>query len=121
MRFALLMSAAERNADGGVRRSFEGLLARCDDGRVTVVEVGPPMHDAETATTVSVDGRGVLLADRPAVPLERAIDAFCIVEAAECGVVVESVAAMPAVAEGAVVEIRPVVDSPFIPPIGRAW
>lgn len=111
MRCALLMSAAGPDADGDLRTGLQRWPDCRDGGRVTVVEPGLLLHDPLTATTVTVDGCDVLLADRPAVPLDRALDAYCVVDAADRSVVIDFVAALPAVRLGAVVEIRPTLGS----------
>lgn len=116
MRYALLMSAAGREVEGAWRRHLGGWPAGSHD--VAVVDPGLPMHDPDVATTVTVDGRDIVLADRPAVPPDRALYAYCSVEADLRRAVIDYVSAMPAVQGGAVVEIRQVVDAPHDRP---AW
>lgn len=50
--------------------------------RVAVVDPGLPLYDPAMATTVTVEGRDIVLADRPALPLDHALRAYCLVELA---------------------------------------
>lgn len=75
-----------------------------DSRDVAVVDRGLPMHGPDMATTVTVEGCDIVLADRPAVPPDRALGACCIVETGDHRALIDYVAAMPAVQSGAVVE-----------------
>lgn len=115
MRYVLLMSTGERRADGVTRRALHGWPDEVKGPRVKLIDPGRPMYEPDMATTVTVDPWHVRLSDGPVVAPERALDAYCVVEGLRSAVI-DYVATLPAVHDGAVVEIRAVTQNPVISP-----
>lgn len=100
-----LLMSSEREAHDVWQRRRGGWPE--DSREVVVVDPGLPMHGPDVPKTAAVEGSAIVLADRPAVASDRAVGAYCLVEAADPRAVIDCVAAMPAVQAGPVVEFRP--------------
>ncbi|RSN12617.1 hypothetical protein DMB42_10465 [Nonomuraea sp. WAC 01424] len=109
MRYALLINERPGAYDGlddderaGVSARYAALMA---DERVIA---GERLQPAATATTVRMDGGGLLVTDGPFADTKEILGGFYIVEAADLDEALELAAAIPAVRMGGSVEVRPV-------------
>jgi hypothetical protein len=100
--YAETLTDAERAA---VRAEFAALAndARC----VRAAQLQP----AETATCVRVAGGRTLMTDGPFADTKEVLGGFCLIEAANLDEAIELAASIPATRHGAVVEVRPVVET----------
>src|SRR4051794_39723830 len=74
------------------------------------VTPGVRMQDAESATTVRVEGGNVLTTDGPFVAVKEALGGYLFFEADDLDAAIELAARIPAARLGGAVEVRPVVE-----------
>ncbi|MFI6924328.1 YciI family protein [Nonomuraea spiralis] len=102
LRGDLAEEVAERKRGQDVVVTGAALMA---DERVIA---GERLQPAATATTVRMDGGGLLVTDGPFADTKEILGGFYIVEAADLDEALELAAAIPAVRMGGSVEVRPV-------------
>jgi hypothetical protein len=71
---------------------------------------GAELQDANTATTVRVDGGRTLTTDGPFPETKEALGGYDLLEAADLDQAIELAARIPAARLGGAVEVRPVVE-----------
>jgi hypothetical protein len=74
------------------------------------MEAGYGMEEADTATTVRVEGGEVLTTDGPYAEIKDAVGGYFILEADDIDAAIEVAAKVPAASRGGGIEIRPVKE-----------
>jgi hypothetical protein len=74
------------------------------------MRAGEPLADTNEATTVRMSGGAVLTTDGPFAETKEQLGGYYIVECANLDEALEAAKALPTVAAGGSVEVRPIVD-----------
>jgi hypothetical protein len=74
------------------------------------MRAGDPLADTGQATTVRMQGGKVLATDGPFAETKEQLGGYYIVECANLDEAIEAAKALPTVAAGGSVEVRPIVD-----------